>query len=34
MNERVATTAKQYGYDLQQSLINSGEAWKIGGLSY
>lgn len=32
MNERkIQQLQKQYGYDLQQSLINSGEAWKIGG---
>jgi hypothetical protein len=32
MNERkIQELQKQFGYDIQQSLINSGEAWKIGG---
>ena len=32
MNERkIQELQKQFGYDLHQSLINSGEAWKIGG---
>lgn len=32
MNERkIKELQKQFGYDLLQSLINSGEAWRIGG---
>ena len=32
MNERkIQELQKRFGYDLQQRLINTGEAWKIGG---
>lgn len=32
MNERkIKELQKKYGYSLHQALINSGEAWKIGG---
>jgi len=32
MNEsKIQELQKQFGYDLYQSLINSGEAWKSGG---
>jgi len=32
MNERkIKKLQEQFGYDLHQSLINSGEAWKLGG---
>jgi len=32
MNERkIISLQKKYGYSLHQALINSGEAWKIGG---
>ena len=33
MNERtIKLLQKRFGYNVYQDLINSGEAWKIGGL--